>query len=348
MSSEPVSGSGAGPDDHGGSQPRDSDGTVHVPAYDLPLSVYMSEAARQTFRTRFERLPNVDPTASIAEMRQAMDTHFYAPRLAYARQHFRVEIAPRLIGGVHVAWVVPEPLHDDSSILINLHGGGFRIGAGMGALVESIPVAAVTGIQTVAVDYRQGPEHEFPAASEDVAAVYHALLERYPARRIGIFGTSAGGVLTAMTVVWLDRHNLPRPAAIALICAPADDFWGGDSRFTTPPLMGMPSPPPFPNPPLTGMPYVSQKDLYNPLVSPALSPGLLARFPPTLLITGTRAGEMSAVANSHARLIKAGVEAELHVWEGMWHGFLNDLELPEAQEALAVIARFFAKHITHT
>ena len=342
MSSDPVRDTGAAPDDR-----RDAadDSTVHVPAYDLPLSIYMSEAARQAFRARFDRLPKLGPTASTEEIRQAMDRHFYAPRLGYARRHFRAEIAPRILGGVHVAWVTPADVRDDDAILINLHGGGFRIGAGMGALVESMPVASVTGIQVVAVDYRQGPEHAFPAASEDVAAVYHALLERYPARRIGIFGTSAGGVLTAMTVAWLDRHNLPRPAAVALISAPADDIWGGDSRFTTPPLMGLPSPPANPNPPPTGMPYVRPEDLYDPLVSPALSPDLLARFPPTLLITGTRAGEMSAVAHSHARLVAVGVDARLHVWEGMWHGFINDLELPETNEALAVIARFFGKHL---
>lgn len=324
------------------------DGTVHVPAYDLPLSVYMSEPARLAFRNRAARLPPVGPGWSIEDYRRAMDEHFYAPRLASARAHFKVEIVSEIVAGVRVDRVTPSggiPPANRGRLLINLHGGGFRVGAGLGALLESVPIAAAAGIEVVAVDYRQGPEHMFPAASEDVAAVYHALLERFSPRNIGIYGTSAGGVLTAMTVAWLDRHNLPKPGAIALISAPADDIWGGDSRFWTPPLSGYPSPPPVPNPPETGMPYVRIEDLHDPLVSPAVDLDLLGRFPPTLVITGTRAGEMSAAVYSHARLVRAGVAADLHVWEGMWHGFTEDFELPEAEEARDVIVRFWNRHL---
>jgi acetyl esterase/lipase len=324
------------------------DGLVHVPAYDLPLSIYMSEPARQAFRERASRLPPIGPDMSIDAYRRAMDAHFYAPRLARALERLPAEIRSDTIAGVRVDWVTPKAgiaSRNTHRVLINLHGGGFRVGAGAGAQLESVPIAVAMGIAVVAVDYRQGPEHEFPAASEDVAAVYHTLLERYAPGNIGIYGTSAGGVLTAMTVAWLDRYNLPKPAAIGLFCAPADNVWGGDSRFTTPALSGYPSPPPEPNPPDTGMPYVRKADLYDPLVSPAFAPDLLARFPPTLLITGTRAGEMSAVAHSHAKLVKAGVAADLHVWEGMWHGFLEDFELPEAEEARDVIVRFWRRHL---
>jgi acetyl esterase/lipase len=93
------------------------------------------------------------------------------------------------------------------------------------------------------------------------------------------------------------------------------------------------------------MPYVRAEALCDPLVSPAFYPELLARFPPSLVITGTRAGEMSAAVHTHARLVAAGVAADLHIWEGMWHGFLEDFELPEAEEARAVIVRFWNRHL---
>ncbi len=323
-------------------------GTVHVRAYDLPLSIYMSEQAQQLFRERASRLPQVGPSASIAEYRQAMNEHFYRPRLERALQRFPAEIRSEVIAGVRVDRVTPKagiPPANRERVLINLHGGGFRIGAGLGAQLESVPIGVAAGIEVIAVDYRQGPEYEFPAASEDVAAVYHTLLERYDPKKIGIYGLSAGGVLTAMTIAWLDRHNLPKPAAIGLFCAPADNLWGGDSRFGTPALFGFPAPPAAPNPPDTGMPYVRQKDLRDPLVSPALHPDLLPRFPPTLVITGTRAGEMSAAVHTHARLTAAGVASDLHVWEGMWHGFLEEFELPESEEARNVIVRFWNRHL---
>ena len=339
MRSEVVDASGAGACEAG---------VASIPAFDLPLSIYMSEPARRAFCDRARRLPAVGPNATIDEYRAAMDAHFYRPRLARALEAFPVEINEDRIAGVRVDRIRPRgetTAKDRGCLLINLHGGGFRIGAGAGALLESVPIAAASGIEVVSIDYRQGPEHEFPAASEDVAAVYHTLLERYEPRSIGIFGVSAGGVLAAMAMAWFDRHNIPKPGAVALISAPADDIWGGDSRFTVPPMFGMPSPAAHPNPPPTGMPYVRPEDLYDPLVSPALSLDLLSRFPPTLVITGTRAGEMSAAVHSHARLVKAGVDAALHVWEGMWHGFTEDFDLPEAEEARDVIVRFWDRHL---
>jgi acetyl esterase/lipase len=323
-------------------------GIACIPAFDLPLSTYMSEPARTLFRERAGRLPLVKPDATIEEYRAAMDTHFYRPRLARAIAAFPVEIREEWIAGIRVDRIRPREgvaAEHRGRLLINLHGGGFRVGAGAGALLESVPVAAASGIEVVSIDYRQGPEHGFPAASQDVAAVYHTLLGRYEARAIGLFGVSAGGVLAAMSVAWFDAHNIPKPGALALISAPADDIWGGDTRYTVPPMFGMPSPPAYPNPPPTGMPYVREEDLYNPLVSPAFSPDLLSRFPPTVIITGTRAGEMSAAVHSHAQLVKAGIDATLHVWEGMWHGFTEDFELPEAQEARDVIVRFWKRHL---
>jgi hypothetical protein len=47
------------------------------------------------------------------------------------------------------------------------------------ALLESNPIAAVGGWNVVTVDYRQAQESVFPAASEDVAKVYGALLRAY-------------------------------------------------------------------------------------------------------------------------------------------------------------------------
>jgi acetyl esterase/lipase len=72
---------------------------------------------------------------------------------------------------------------------------------------------------------------------------------------------------------------------------------------------------------------------------------MLARFPPTLLITGTRAYDLSAVVETHRQLVKNGAEAELHLWDGMNHCFFFDVDLPESKEAYAVIARFFGKHL---
>lgn len=113
-------------------------------------------------------------------------------------------------------------------VLINLHGGGFA-GCWPGcAELESRPIAFLGQVRVVSVDYRQAPDNKFPAASEDVANVYRALLKTYKPNEIGIYGCSAGGMLTAESVAWFQQHALPTPGAIGIFCAGAGEF-GGDA-----------------------------------------------------------------------------------------------------------------------
>jgi acetyl esterase/lipase len=187
-----------------------------------------------------------------------------------------------------------------------------------------------------------------------VAAVYRALLKRYPARNIGIYGCSAGGMLTGMSVAWFQRHGLPRPGAIGIFCSGATlarTGFGGDAAYTAAPLgEARPAPPPpseikagaAQGPPLG---YLAGTDPDDPLVAPAASADVLRRFPPTLIITATRGFEMSSAVYTHSQLVKLGVDAELHVWDGMFHGFFYDPDVPESREAYDVMVKFFDRHL---
>ena len=55
-------------------------------------------------------------------------------------------------------------------------------------------------------------------------------------------------------------------------------------------------------------------------MTPGLSPAVLGKFPPTLLMSGTRDVALSNVLVTHMRLRQAGVDARLIVQEGMGHG----------------------------
>jgi acetyl esterase/lipase len=72
---------------------------------------------------------------------------------------------------------------------------------------------------------------------------------------------------------------------------------------------------------------------------------VLAQFPPTLVVTGTRAFELSNAVHTHAQLVKQGVDANLHVWEGMFHGFFYNPDVPESRDTYDVIVRFFASRL---
>jgi acetyl esterase/lipase len=81
-----------------------------------------------------------------------------------------------------------------------------------------------------------------------------------------------------------------------------------------------------------------------------LNPGsydeIMSKFPPALLISGgVRDFALSEVAVTHEKLVRLGVQADLHVWEGMGHIFTNDPEYPESREAYDVIVRFFDQHL---
>ena len=80
-------------------------------------------------------------------------------------------------------------------------------------------------------------------------------------------------------------------------------------------------------------------------MSPLDSPAVLAKFPPTLLITGTRDFAYSGAIYTHEQLVKLGVDAELHVWEGLFHGFFYNADVPESRDAFNVMIKFFDRHL---
>ena len=197
------------------------DATVQFNA-SVPPSDYLSDPARQYLKDFVARggFPKLGST--LEESRRNFDELVAKPLVAQWRKLYPVDIRPEMIGGVLTDVITPEngPV-SKTRILINLHGGGFMLGARYGGQSESIPMSGVGHVKVVTVDYRQGPENHFPAASEDVAAVYKALLKTYKASNIGIYGCSSGGLLAAQSVAWIQAHGLPTPGALGIFCAGA-------------------------------------------------------------------------------------------------------------------------------
>ena len=95
------------------------------------------------------------------------------------------------IGGVEVIRVRPKSGvtgKNRERILLNVHGGSFMVGWPSVALLDAIPVAALSGIEVITIHYRLYPEAVHPAALEDLTAVYREVLKTHRARNIGIFG----------------------------------------------------------------------------------------------------------------------------------------------------------------
>jgi monoterpene epsilon-lactone hydrolase len=326
----------------------EANGTVYVPAHAVPISALMSPEGQAYLADHLLSMKR-------PELFELVDG---VPRLLIGfidrqRELFPVERRDITIAGVHAYEYIPRAgIAEDNRdrVLINLHGGGFSGCWPACAELESMPVAALGRVRVVSLDYREAPEHRFPAASEDVAAVYRELLADYPAENIGIYGCSAGGMLTGMAVAWFQVHSLPRPGAVGVLCAGLTldgGGFGGDSVYGAM-TMGEGRPPPAASPDAAALPpmlYLDGVAADDPLAAPASSPEVLAQFPPTLIVTGTRGFELSAAVHAHADLVRQGVEADLHVWEGMFHGFFYNADVPESRDCFDVIVRFFDRHL---
>jgi acetyl esterase/lipase len=327
----------------------DADGTVHMPAQAVPVSSFLSPEGKTYL---VEHLHGVRNPALLVQ--DSGTPPLLAGYLERQRELFPVTRTDTTVGGVHAYVYEPVdgiPEANRGKVLIDLHGGGFRECWPGCAELESIPIAALGRIKVVSLDYRQGPDHVHPAASEDVAAAYTELLKTYRPENIGIYGCSAGGMLAGMAVAWFQQHDLPRPGAIGILCAGAAPtgaaLFGGDANYFTMPMgEGRVMPPPPPATDGTAAPafaYFAGVDPNDPLIAPAADPAVLAQFPPTLIVSGTRSFELSNAVYTHIQLAKLDVPAELYVWEGMFHGFFYNPDVPESRECYDLIVRFFDK-----
>jgi acetyl esterase/lipase len=158
-------------------------------------------------------------------------------------------------------------------------------------------------------------------------------------------------MLTGMAVAWFQKHDLPRPGAIGILCAGltlAGNGFGGDAAYTTAPTGEGRAPPPPPQgaaPQRAALPYFADVSIDDPLAAPASSREVLAKFPPTLFVTATRGFELSSAVHTHALMVRAGVETDLHVWDGLFHGFFYNVDVPESRDVYDVVVRFFERHL---
>lgn len=320
--------------------------TANLPPIVLPYSNFASPQAR-ALAGRLMNEPRFVFGDDIAKAR-AHYGRYNDDRLAEVRALYSTREERQAMGGVPVDVVMPsEGISERNAdrVLINVHGGAWMWGSGSGALVEAIPIAAVGRIKVVAVDYRLAPEHRYPAASEDVAAVYRELLKTYPPENIGLYGCSAGGVVVAQATAWFQTHDLPAPGAIGTFCGTGSGY-GGDSIFLGQATTGGTAPPPtagetigIPNP------YMAGVALDDPEAYPATDDAMIAKFPPTLLLAGGRDYAASTLTTMHRRLAAVGVRSDLFLFDGLWHAFFVWPDLPESQEAYGLIARFFDEHL---
>ena len=224
-------------------------------------------------------------------------------------------------------------------VYLYFHGGAFVFGSGRYAMATGAKACDALGLVTVSVDYRMPPEHPFPVGLEECFAVYENLLESTPEHRIVVGGSSAGGNLAAAVTLMIRDRGLPLPAAVVLLTPEVDLTESGDTFRTNPVLdvtlkKGLSE---------CNALYAAGHELRDPYLSPLFA-DFSRGFPPTFIQSGTRDLFLSNSVLMHRKLRRAGVQAELHVWEAMPHGGFGFGSVPENDEINDELRQFIARY----
>jgi monoterpene epsilon-lactone hydrolase len=322
-------------------------GPRSLPAHVVPLPAdEISPQVQALIAGPYPPHMNADPK-SAAEWKELINRRaaLAIAALPGMKEKFGVTIEPKTIAGVKCFIVTPKtiPASNRNRLLVHVHGGGYVFGPGEAALPEAILLAGFGGFKVISVDYRMPPDFPYPAAMDDAMAVWKAAVKMAKPRNMAIFGTSTGGAMTLAMVLRAKAEKLPLPAAIApgtpwsdidkIGDTYASNEWVDNVLVTWDGWLGR-----------AARLYANGHDLKDPYISPIY--GDFHGFPPTILTTGTRDLFLSNTVRTHRKLRRAGVVAELNVYEGMSHAqYSFDMNAPETKEAFTDIARFFDKHL---
>ncbi|MEO8523885.1 MAG: alpha/beta hydrolase [Caldimonas sp.] len=235
----------------------------------------------------------------------------------------------------------PAPL----PVLVYYHGGGWTIGDLDTHDVLCRQLANGSGCAVVSVDYRMGPEHRFPAGSDDcLAAAYwvrsHAAALGLDATRLAVGGDSAGGNLAAVVSI-AAREAGDLTIAFQLLIYPATDQRRGHASHES-----------------NGKGYVLERetiqyyhdnyygDASHDLdwrASPLLH-GDLSRLPPALVLTAGFDPLRDEGLDYANALVAAGGRASYVCFDRQIHGFITMGKLlDEANTAVAMCAAELAR-----
>ncbi len=242
---------------------------------------------------------------------------------------FRAQIKDTMMGGTPVLDIRPANWKFRNKVLIYLHGGAYTLFSSGTTLMGSVPVADITGLRVVSVNYTNPPKFKFQQILNQIIQVYKALLDQgYKPSDIGIYGDSAGGALTAGSVLKMRDEGIPMPAALVLISPWSDITETGDTYHT---LKGKDPVIAYGNSlNESALAYAPAGEHKNPYVSPVYG-DYTKGFPPTLIQGGTKEIFVSNFVRHYQALDQAGIPVKLDLYEGMWHVFQEiNSDLPES------------------
>ena len=224
---------------------------------------------------------------------------------------------PFTLAGMDAAWMRLSREHRRRRVILYCHGGGYTSG-GLGfSKVLASKLTRATGMDTLAFDYRLAPEHPYPAAVEDALTAWgHLESLGIAPGAIVLAGDSAGGNLALVLCLKLREAGRGLPGALLLMSPWTDMTASGES------LRGRAGIDPVLTPEYmyaVREAYAGGLDPSDCLLSPLFAD--FAGFPPALIQVGTHEILYSDAERLAERMLAAGADCRLEVWENMWHDF---------------------------
>ncbi len=107
-------------------------------------------------------------------------------------------------------------------VIVYYHGGGWVIANKDVYDGGARALSKLAGAVVVSIDYRQGPEHKFPASHDDAYAAYvwtlaNAASIKGDPKKIAVVGESAGGGLAVATAIMARDKKVQMPLAIVAV-----------------------------------------------------------------------------------------------------------------------------------
>ena len=243
-------------------------------------------------------------------------------------------------GGVRGEWLIPPT--PASGVVLYVHGGGYVACSAATHRPLTTALARATGCRVFSADYRLAPEARFPAAFDDVTAVYHWLVTRgAPGERIVIAGESAGGGLVLALAVHARDQGWPAPAGVVAF-SPWTDLAGTGASLTGNAgrcAMFRPD-----NIAAFAAAYLGPASPKDPRASPLYAD--LRGLPPLLVQVGSTELLLDDARRVHEGVRSTGGSSRLTVYDDVPHAWhLTTPWVPEARAAIAEAAEFIVAEI---
>lgn len=216
-------------------------------------------------------------------------------------------------------------------VVLYLHGGAYinAFNAYQWRFMDRL--TQQTDCVTVAPAYHLAPYADHARAYDDLSALYRALLEEYPGRRLILMGDSAGGGLALGLAEYLLEQGDALPERLVLFSPWVDVSMDNPDIASYVPVEPMLH---LELVTLHGRYWAGAADTHFWMVSPSF--GEMAGLPPTTLYCGTRELLYPDIMLASDKLLAAGVDLDLRVGRGMNHDWPL-MPLPEAEAAFADI-----------